>query len=69
MKSDPCQKNLFLEGPEILLEGVTKAIIGLEEKKEPGKDGITGEHLKALKGESLKVLTAMLNDDIRTATD
>jgi len=51
------------EGPEILL---VEAINGLEEKKAPGEDGITGEHLKVLDEENLKVLTTMLNDIYNT---
>ena len=50
------------EGPEILIEEVTKAIRNLKEKKAPGEDGITGEQLKALDEEALKVLTKLLNN-------
>ena len=36
------------EGPEILIEEVKKAIKHLKVSKAPGKDGTTGEQLKAL---------------------
>ena len=54
------------EGPEILIEEVKKAIKHLKESKAPGEDGITGEHLKALDEEALKILTDILNDIYNT---
>ena len=53
-------------GPEILLEEVTKAISGLKENEAPGEDGITGEYLKALGEEALKVIMTMLTDIYNT---
>ena len=56
------------EGPEILVEEVTKSINGLKEKKAPREDGISGEHLKTLAGESLNILTVMLSDIYNTGS-
>ena len=54
------------EGPEILFEEVKEAIKHLKESKAPGEDGITGEQLKVLDEESLKILTDILNDIYNT---